>query len=101
VVTGQVVDANNNGIPDAIVVLIPKNGSKTETAIADQAGIFRFDPAAAPGDYRMLGLVGLSPDEAQDPAKIQQRIGDAMEISLNSGEFKSVTLHVRHGLEDR
>lgn len=92
---GRTVDSENNPVPDAVVLLVPRHGAKTAIAASDQNGSFRLEGSLPPGDYRLLAFTGLRPGDAQDPDLIRRYLGSATDVAMGPGEAKSLTIQVR------
>lgn len=91
-VTGQVVDRDNQPIPDAVVLLKNSAQDQVISRSTDQDGRFTIDSRIAPGDYLLLAFTGIRASEAEDPALFAANSSSTMKFTLAPKESKSISV---------
>jgi hypothetical protein len=97
---GTVVDAQKRPVLDATVVVFPTDqglrGFQSRfirSARPDQEGRFRLS-ALPPGEYLAVAVQGLEDGQASDPEFIAAVENQAVRLTIEEGETKSVTLEL-------
>jgi hypothetical protein len=100
---GTVIDALKRPVLDATVVVFPTNESLRgfqsrfiRSARPDQEGRFRLS-ALPPGEYLAIAVQGLEDGQASDPEFMAAVESQAVRLTVDEGETKSVTLELRQG----
>lgn len=97
ILTGKVLTAGNEPHPvsEATVFLTAKDGTAIRIAQSDQSGMYTFDSAVAPGDYRIVAVPDLPDSQRRDPTIAQRFLANAVDLKLDAGERKSLDLKLR------
>ena len=97
--SGTLVDHDGQTISDAMAVIVPKRSSTNivqPMAVAtDQDGKFEFSGGIRPGDYRLLGIVGVTLEAATSPDLIERLLFNAQDVSLQDGDVEQRTVTVQ------
>lgn len=97
-IQGRTVDKDKNLVPDATVILVPRNasdGSQVWVQRSNQNGEFDFASGIAPGEYRVAAFDGLYEGEDRDPEFIRTNLPSATEVSVARKGSSQLTLRVR------
>ena len=100
---GAVLDSRKQPVLDATVVLFPVDENLRgfqsrfiRSARPDQEGRFRIS-ALPPGEYLAIAVQGLEDGQASDPEFLDAVEDQAMRVTIEDGETKSVTLGLSQG----
>jgi hypothetical protein len=96
--SGQVVDKEDHSVPNASVILVPRDWSDRDPVAlvnSDQHGMFRISRGIGPGEYRILSVIGLAEGEAEAPDTIKRLLSQATAVSFSSHETKTILLTVQ------
>ncbi len=98
VVQGEVVDGNKEPVPDATVLLLPKEATGTDMLLSqqsDQNGGFEFSSEIAPGDYCVAAFIGLYEGEDRDPEFVSAHFSGCKAVTVPAKGLQSVTITAR------
>jgi hypothetical protein len=91
-VSGRLQDASGRPAPDFTMVVFPADtrywlpqARRIKTARPSTDGRFVV-PGLPPGDYRIAAVLDIAPNEANDPAFLQQLLQAAVPFTLAPGE---------------
>lgn len=93
-VGGQTVDAENQPVSDAIVILMSDDQKFAVTQQSDQKGQFQFSSGVAPGKYRLLALTGVFEGEEQSPDVVGANLRYAADLDLSPQTTKTINILV-------
>ena len=101
VVSGQVTDTRGTPSRAGTVVVFPRNVERWDrdsryikAVRPDQNGQFRII-GLPPGDYHVVSIDGLDPDRATDAELLAQIRSEALSLSLDDGEARTVALQIK------
>lgn len=97
-VTSEVVDKDNNPVPDASVMITQKDAPAGQDILvrhSDQNGQFQITNGIAPGTYLLLAFTDLVEGEDGDPSIFSAHRTDATEATLAPQSASTVKLTAR------
>jgi hypothetical protein len=91
-IAGTIRDANRSAVPQALVVLAPKNRKATNrflTGVSDKDGNFKFS-AIAPGEYDLFAFTQNDEDSYQDEDYLRSFNSRSTAVRVDPGSAQTV-----------
>jgi hypothetical protein len=94
-VSGRVLAADGAAIPDASVLLVPKQPGPHLVSQSDQTGAYQFAAGVRPGEYRLVAASDLLAWQRQDEATAARLAADGLKLELGPRESRTVDLKIQ------
>jgi hypothetical protein len=94
-VAGRVLAEDGAAIPDASVLLLPKDSGRRLAAQSDQTGAYQFTTGIRPGEYRLVAVSDLPDWKRKDEATAASLAAAGMELTLGPRESRMVDLKIQ------
>jgi hypothetical protein len=95
IVSGRVLADDGAAVPDASVLLVPKDSGRHLAAQSDQAGAYQFITGIRPGKYRLAAVSDLPGWKRQDAAAAASLAAGGMDLELGPRQSRTVDLKIQ------